>query len=173
GDARDLVRSAGAGEDSGEHRIDVRAPVGHDADGACEIGQGRLLEHEAVRAGVDRLDDEGTLGIAGVEDHAGGRPGSGQPAGDLDAAEPGHADVDDGDVGRQLLDLFEGVEPVAGAAYELDAVLAREETPDRVDGCGMVVGDEAPQRHALTTYNVCLCDQGVSEGGGDRLRPRP
>ena len=62
------VGEVAAHEDAGEHRIDVRLAGRDPLGGADEVGERRLLEHEAARPDVERLGEERAVAERGVED---------------------------------------------------------------------------------------------------------
>ena len=158
GQARQPLRRLRPGQDAGQCGVDVGASAGNDPDRAHQVVERRLLEQEPARARVEPLEQQRLLGVARVEDHRRGRPGSGQAAGDLDPAEARHADVEHGDIGLQLLDVAEGALAVTRLPDELDLVLAFEKAADSVEDRGVVVGHQAAkggQAAIITPLGSC------------------
>ena len=60
----------------------------------------------------------------------------------LETAEPGHRDVEDHDLGFELLDLLEHLPPVARLAGHLEVVLRLEEAAQALADDSVVVGNE-------------------------------
>ena len=94
---------------------------------------------------IDRLDLEGGDGELverGDEDH--GRRGLvlGQRAGDADAVEPGHGDVEQQQVGRERFGQSHRAVAVGRRADQVDALDLREQQLEPLGGERLVVGDQ-------------------------------
>ena len=121
------------GEHSGEGRVDIAATGCDDADRPQQLVERCLLEDEAPNAGVERRQQQGPLRIGRVEHDRGRRLLERELRGDVDAADAGHADVEQGDLGRVLVDQSQDALAVVGAADELEPALALEEPADGVE----------------------------------------
>src|SRR4029077_11001336 len=74
------------------------------------------------------------------------------------------ADVEQRDVGRELLDQLQSAFPVARTAEELEATLGLEKAADRIEDGGMIVGHHAADgtgrsRDLVASIRVLLGDQ--------------
>jgi len=118
-----LVRHRRTREHAGEHRVDVGAARRDGGDRPQQIAERRLLQDEAAGARVERLGEECALAVAGVEDHAGLRAALPGLACDLDAAAPGHPQVDERHGRPSPLDRRDRVRPVDGPADDLAPAL--------------------------------------------------
>jgi hypothetical protein len=92
--------------------------------------------------------------VAGIEDHGCRRARRGQPGRDLDTAAARHADVEQRHVGALPLDQAQGLLAVAGAADQLDVLLALDEADDRIDDRRVIVRDDAAQRRGRRVEDV-------------------
>ena len=134
----DLAREAGLrlGGERG-------AAAGDRDDRLADLLARGLLREIALGAGGDGL--VGELGLhEGREEQDLGRRGPSRRIADehLGAVEPGHADVEHGDLGAERLDLLQRLAPVGGLADQLEvgALVDRAHDPLPVDR--VVVGDE-------------------------------
>ena len=87
----------GARDGGGEQRL----AAGDDADRGGDLLGRRVLEHEAARAGAQRVVDVGVEPEGGQDQHARAWLRRDDPSGRLDPVEDGHADVHQHDVGAQ------------------------------------------------------------------------
>lgn len=130
-----------------EHRVDVRLPGGDSLDGTHQLGERRLLEHEAAHADVERFGEQRAVAVRGVEDDRSARRGRRRFLRDLDPGDAGHSDVDERDARLLRLDLGKRFLPIGGEPHDLDAVL-RQNVGHRRQHRGMVVGDHTSDRLA-------------------------
>jgi hypothetical protein len=109
-----------------------------------QIVERSLLEQEAARAGVQRLQQHRPVPRSGVEDDR--RFGSGlrQTPRDLDPVRFRHPDVEDGHVRAEILNQLERAAAVGRSTDQLDVVHVVEEARHRVNYRRMVVGENAP-----------------------------
>ena len=123
----------------------------HAAYGVGELGRGGVLDDEPGRTGLQRAAqvarpaerrDDQHLGVGGHAPDLGGRG---------DAVEPGHLDVEQGDVGVVLEDgRYDGV-AAADLGDHLEVGLEAEQRGQRATDQRLVVGQQEPDGHARTT----------------------
>jgi hypothetical protein len=87
-----------------------------------------------------------------------------QAPGDLEPVDARHHDVQDDEVGRELLDCVEGVAPVAGDAH-IELLVAQRHR-DEVGDAGLVVDDQHARRS-----NRCLDHADPPLASGSTLAP--
>jgi hypothetical protein len=87
----------------------------------------------------------GSVAVRRIEHHRRLGARAGGAAGDLDAGDARHSQVDERDVGLSRLDLLERFVAVLRPAGDLDPVLG-EKGAHRLHHHGMVVGDKAADR---------------------------
>ena len=145
-------RSAACGpaRSPGQGRVDVGAAAADGPDRPRQVVERRLLDQEPARAGVESLQQERALAVAGVEDDRGRRPFVAELASDVDPAHARHADVHDGDVRRVLRDQPQRLVAVLRLRDDLHVVDVREISRDGVDDRGVIVGDDAAVPHAYS-----------------------
>ena len=102
------------------------------------------LQHVAGRSGAQRQGQQVGLGVGGEDDHLGPGPGLEDLLGRLDAVAPGQLDVDDHDVGLELLDDVDHLAAVSGLADDLDDVDVGHPRLDRVAHDLVVVAEDDP-----------------------------
>ena len=78
------------------------------------------------------------------DEHARGRRRLADALDRLDAARPGHADVDEGDVGAERGGLPHGLVPVAGLPDDLQVPLAVDQHAQPRPEDGVIIRDENP-----------------------------
>ena len=127
----------------------------------------RLLErlHQVrERAGVAGLLDQVALAEGGEDQHGGLALGA-DLAGGGQAVEPGHLDVEDGEVGREVAHELDGLVAAAGLAHDLVALLLEGLLQVEADD-GLVFGDDDAGGH-----RVPLATTGSRPSGGRAARP--
>ncbi len=139
-------------------------PLADRPDRPRQVVERRLLDEEPARAGVEGLEQERALGMAGVEDDRGLRPLCAELASNVNAADSGHADVHDGDVRSVLLDQPQGLVAVLRPRDDLDILDVREISGDGVDDRGVIVGDDAAPGHSTLLFTT-------KTGSSGRLDP--
>src|SRR3954451_17584760 len=153
---RDLLLLVGAAgervelldELRGHRRADQRLALHHGADRVGDLLDGDLLQQVAGGAGLDRLVEIVLLVGDGQHEDLHRRHRLGQPPGGLDAADPGHADVHQQDVGSELLGLGDGVLAVLRLADDVDAVLELQDLDETPPEEGVIVDDQDADRLA-------------------------
>ena len=103
GELSDLRRRGRAGDDAGEHRVNISTPIGDQLHRTHYLGQWRLLGDEATSPRVQRFRQERLLAVGGVQDHVGLRSATGAATSDLDSTQARHPQVEQGDPRLLLL----------------------------------------------------------------------
>ena len=105
---------------AGEVAAEEGAAAGDRFDGPGDVLGGSRLEHVAGGAGAQRQRQQVGLGVGGEDDDLGPRPDLEDLLGRLDPVALGQLDVDDQDVGLELLDDVDDVAAVAGLADDVE-----------------------------------------------------
>ena len=121
--------------------------AGHGGDRVADALAGRRLGEIGADPARDRLVDGVAVEVRAEQDDAGGQAVAAQRIDDVDPAQGGHLDVEDGDVGTVGADRLERLAPVAGLPHELELGARADRADDRLAIEGMVVGHE--DRRAL------------------------
>ena len=148
GGRRDELLDHAPGDRGREQRIAAR----DDHDRLDELLGRRVLEHEAARAGAQRLvdvlvevergqDQDPRPLVAAVE----------QPARRLEAVDVRHPDVHQDHVRLGLAGGEHGLEPVGSLADDLDVGLGVEDHPEPGPDEGLVVDDQDLDAHAAAS----------------------
>ena len=147
-DARELLDHA-LRDARGEERV----AGGDRADRRDELLGRVVLEHEAARAGAQRLVDV----LVEVERRQDQDPRRGVGGEDaprrLEAVELGHADVHQHDGRVEARRLVDGLEAVARLGDDLDVLLAGEQHAEAGANHRLVVGDEDADRHRRLAHD--------------------
>ncbi len=141
-------------ESPGEGREDERLAARDDADGLRQLLRLHALQHEAARAGAQRVVDVLVVLERGHDQHARPLDGVGDDrAGRLDAVHAGHAHVHQHHVGVELAGAADGLHAVRRLAHDLDVRLGLQQRAQTAAHERVVVGDEQAD-HDRTRGNI-------------------
>ena len=116
-----------------------------------QVFRRRSLEHIAAHAGVERLLEIGPVLVQREDHDANARHLVGQAAGEQDAVELRHGNVDHRHVRPRLADEPQRGRAVGGVADELEIALRRDQVAQSGEDDRMVVGEDDPDRGAHAT----------------------
>src|SRR5918994_2920179 len=147
--------SAGLGDEHGDQpasdaRREQRVAARDDPDGVAQVVGLDVLEQEAARAGVERLEHILVEVEGGQHDHAhiSELAVGGDPACGLEAVNDRHADVHENDVWAVRAHPLDGLGAGRGLAAHLDVVGALEQHPEARADERLVVGEQDSDAHA-------------------------
>ena len=121
--------------------------AGDGGDRVADALAGRRLGEVGADPAGDRLVDRVAVEVRAEQHDARGQAVAAQRLDDVDPAQRGHLDVEDGDVGMVGADRLERLAPVAGLPHELELGARAHRADDRLAIEGMIVGHE--DRRAL------------------------
>src|SRR5262245_14016027 len=121
---------------------DERAAAGHDLDGAGDVLAGSRLEHIAGSPGPQREREQVRLGVGSEDDHPRLGAGFEDVLGRVDAVLARQLDIDDADVGLELLDLVDHLFGGLDLADDLDALDVGHARLDRLADDLVVVTED-------------------------------
>src|SRR4051812_41797485 len=131
-----------------ESRLDLGrercAAAGNRGDPVADLLPRRLLRQVSLRTRGYGAVGEVAVEVGGEQQDLRAGAVSADCAEHLEAVQPGHPDVEEGDVGLQLADGLERVATVAGLPHQLEVGALADRPHDAVPIDGMVVGHEYP-----------------------------
>jgi hypothetical protein len=128
----------------GQGRVDDAQALVDAADGVGQLGRRGVLDHEAVRARLERPAQEAGPAERGDDQHPRRRRHPANLGGGADAVEPRHLDVEQGDVGAVLQDRrYDGV-PGRHLGHHLQVGLEAQQRGQGTADEGLVVGQQEP-----------------------------
>ena len=120
--------------------VGEKGGAGHDgADGGGELGDGAGLEDISGGAGAKHVADDVSSGVHGESDDFGFGEGFADAAHGFDAVEAGHGDVEDHDIGVELLGEFEGALAALGFSDDFDFPVGSEQALEAFEDHLMVI----------------------------------
>jgi hypothetical protein len=136
-----------ADDDGRDFGTEVNAAGKDGADGVDELAGGVDFEDVPGDAGLEGFVDEVGFGVGGQDDDFDVGVGCVDGAGQIDAAEAGHLDIGDDDVGLELFGGLAGGVAGVGLADDFEVGLLLEEEAEAVADDLMVVNQEDSGAH--------------------------